>query len=91
MPANTQEIVRKEKIKDRSKITPVRLTETELAVVDELVRHKNFDSRSSVLRAGLGMLMDQMKIKRTTEIAIECERKRHPPRRNKKLKPKGTV
>lgn len=64
----------------------VKLTKTEAALVDELVRQQRYDSRSGVIRAGLGAIFDKYPFCRQAEIEIERERSIITPRSNRKLR-----
>lgn len=63
----------------------VKLTETERAFLDNLVQEKRYESRSSAIRAGLGMLFEKHKMPQAMEAEIEKERRRHQPRRRRRF------
>ena len=60
----------------------VKLTEAEELMLRVLVAEKGYDSFSSVLRAGLGMIAEKHCLDVLYAREIEQERRRHPTRRN---------
>jgi Arc/MetJ-type ribon-helix-helix transcriptional regulator len=58
----------------------IKLVDGELAALDQLQLLGNFESRSGVLRAGLGLLFEKHKLKKSAELAIEAQREKHRPR-----------
>ncbi len=63
----------------------IKLCETELAAIDELVRHSGYKSRSGVLRAALRELFNRLNIKGDIRRKMALELLPHPGRRNKRL------
>jgi len=70
----------------QTQTTPVvfKLTETESEELMRIVAAGNFDSRSSAIRAALGLLYEKHGMLKQTEIQIERERRVHRPIRSKK-------
>jgi Arc/MetJ-type ribon-helix-helix transcriptional regulator len=59
----------------------VKLTATEFRVLSRLIETKFYESRSSAIRAGLGMLF-QGHMTPEEDLQIEKERRHHQPRRS---------
>lgn len=57
-----------------TQIVPIRLTPTEIEELDRIRKVGGFESRSGVMRAGLGMLMDKWGTLKQTDAQIEKER-----------------
>lgn len=67
-----------------TKIVPVKLTPTERATLDKIVYDAVYASRSSAMRAALGLLFDLHKVDAEADRRIESERRLHLPRGNRK-------
>jgi len=58
----------------------LKLTVTEYNALNDLVAWRNYASRSGAIRAAIGLLFDQHKIKKGVDGAIERERRKAKPR-----------
>jgi Arc/MetJ-type ribon-helix-helix transcriptional regulator len=58
----------------------VKLVDAELQALDELVTFGWFDTRSGALRAAIGRLFVEMKLKSSVDLLIESQRTKHRPR-----------
>ena len=71
----------------KTTVVPLRLTPTELTTLDEIAATGLYDSRSAVIRAGLGMVFEKHHIDYNSEKKIESERNIHRPRKATKRVP----
>lgn len=67
----------------------VKLTDTELRAIDQLIAFEKARTRSGALREGLMLLLDFHKVKFETKLAIRQERIRHRMRKGRKEKSRG--
>jgi len=67
-------------IVERTTPVCVKLTKTEREFLDKMTAKHGYLSRSSAIRAALGMWMERAAILPHEEMAIERERKASPPR-----------
>ncbi len=68
-------------MRSKTRIVNVKLTPTELQAIDDLVKLHRFETRSAVIRAGLGFVFEKFKLSREADRKIEDERRIHRPRR----------
>lgn len=64
----------------RTTVISLKLTETELRTLDQVVKENFFGSRSSALRSAMGLLFDNNKVSSETDRQIEIERMKSKPR-----------
>jgi len=63
-----------------TRVITLKLTATELLAVEIIMDTGKYDSRSSLLRAGLGAIFDRHKLDKSFDRQIEIERSTHAPR-----------
>lgn len=63
-----------------TRVITLKLTATELLAVEKIMETGKYDSRSSLLRAGLGAIFERHKLDKSFDRQIEFERSTHTPR-----------
>ena len=64
----------------RTQSITLKLTPTEYLAIETIMESGKYESRSAMLRAGLGSIFDQHKLDKSFDLAIEQERSVHKPR-----------
>jgi len=64
----------------RTQSITLKLTPTEYLAIEAIMESRAYDSRSALLRAGLGFVFDRHKLDKSFDQAIERERTVHKPR-----------
>lgn len=63
-----------------TRVITMKLTATEVLAIETIMESGKYDSRSSLLRAGLGAIFDRHKLDKSFDRQIESERSIHAPR-----------
>lgn len=73
-------------MRSKTIIVNVKLTPAELRGLDLIIGKSAYETRSAVLRAGLGMLFEKLCVDNLVDRDIEYERRIHRPRSRRKAK-----